>query len=86
MNWLINKVRYLLREMNYKSNMNYTFSKIFNSLKKKQSICIIEYSNVTETEINDIVARLKYLGYDVFFSYTSYELPHPSEIRIRLKV
>lgn len=86
MNWLINKVRYLLTNINYKSNMNYTFSKIFNSLKKKQSICIIEYSNVTEAEIKDIVARLKYLGYDVFFSYTSYELPHPSEIRVRLKV
>lgn len=86
MSWLINKIRYLLININYKSNMNYTFSKIFKSLKKKQSICIIEYSNITETEINDIIARLKYLGYDVFFSHTSYELPHPSEIRVRLKV
>jgi len=86
MNCLINKIRYLLTNINYKSNMNYAFSKIFHSLKKKQSICIIEYHNVSETEIKDIVARLKYLGYDVFFSYTSYELPHPSEIRIRLKM
>ena len=66
--------------------MNYTFSKIFNSLKKKQLICIIKYSNIIESEINDIVARLKYLGYDVFFNHTSYELSHPSEIRVRLKV
>ena len=62
------------------------FPKIFNSLKKKQSICILEYHNVSENEIKDIVARLKYLGYDVFFNHTSYELSHSSEIRIRLKV
>lgn len=86
MNWVMDKIRYLLRNINYKSNMNYVFSKIFNSLKKKQSICILEYHNISENEIKDIIARLKYLGYDVFFNHTLYELPHPSEIRIKLKV
>ena len=64
--------------------MNYTFSEIYTASKKGNSICRIEYSNATEDEIKDIVARLKYLNYDVFFTYISPTPKNPSEIRIRL--
>ena len=78
------KLLYWINRIIYKSNMNYTFSEIYTASKKGNSICRIEYPNATENEIKDIVARLKYLNYDVYFTYISPTPKNPSEIRIRL--
>ena len=64
--------------------MNYTYSKIYTASKKGDSICHIEYPNATEDEIRDIVARLKYLNYDIYFTYISSMPQNSSEIRIKL--
>lgn len=80
----LSPVRRLLNKINYNSNMNYAKSKIWHALKRGQPVCCLEYPNATEEEIKDIVARLKYLGYNVDFTYISYAVQHPSEIRVRL--
>ena len=78
------KLLYWINRIIYKSNMNYTYSKIYTALKKGNSICCIEYPNATEDEMKDIVARLKYLNYNVYFTYISPISKNPSEIRIKL--
>ena len=78
------KLLYWINRIIYKSNINYTYSEICTALKKGNSICRIEYPNATENEIKDIVARLKYLNYDVYFTYISPTQQNPSEIRIKL--
>ena len=78
------KLLYWINRIIYKSNMNHTFSEVYTASKKGDSICRIEYPNATENEIKDIVARLKYLNYDVYFTYISPIPKNPSEIRIKL--
>ena len=80
----LSSVRRLLNKINYDSNIEYAKSKIWRALKKGQPICFLEYPHATKEEIKDIVARLKYLGYNVYFTYISYAIQHPSEIRVRL--
>lgn len=80
----LSPARRLLNKINYNSNMKYAKSKIWHTLKRGQTICVLEYPNATEEEIKDIVARLKYLGYNVYFTYISYARQDPSEIRVRL--
>lgn len=77
-------VRWLLNKINYDSNMEYAKSKIWHAIKRKQPVCYLEYPTATEEEVKDIVARLKYMGYNVDFTYISYIVQHPSEIRVRL--
>lgn len=79
----LSPVRRLLNKINYNSNMEYAKSKIWHALKRGQPVCCLEYPNATEEEVKDIVARLKYLGYNVDFTYISYAVQHPSEIRVR---
>lgn len=78
----LSPARRLLNKINYDSNMEYTKSKIWHALKREQPICYLEYPNATEEEIKDIVARLKYLGYNVEFYYFGTYID--SEIRVRL--
>jgi hypothetical protein len=78
------KLLYWINRIIYKSNMNYTYSKIYTALKRGESICCIEYPNATKNEIDDIVTRLKYLGYNIYFTYISPTEQNPSEIRIKL--
>ena len=78
------KILYWINKIIYKSNMNYTYSKICTALKRGDSICRLEYPNATKNEIDDIVARLKYLGYNVYFTYISPTEKNPSEIRVKL--
>lgn len=80
----LSPVRRLLNKINYDSNMSYAKSKIWHAVKRGQPVCCLEYPNATEEEIKDIVARLKYLGYNVDFTHISYVIQHPSEIRVRL--
>lgn len=74
--------RRLLNQFIYDSNMGYTESKIWHALKRRQAVCILEYPNATEEELKDIVARLKYLGYNVEFYFFGTHID--SEIRVRL--
>lgn len=80
----LSPMRRLLNKINYNFNMRYTESKIWHALKRGQPVCYLEYPNATEEEVRDIVSRLKYLGYNVDFTYISYAIQHPSEIRVRL--
>lgn len=78
----LSPIRRLLNKINYNSNMRYTKSKIWRALKKGQSVCILEYPNATEEQLKDIVARLKYLGYNVDSYYFGAYID--SKIRVRL--
>lgn len=77
-------ILYWINKIIYKINMNYTYSEICTALKRGDSICRIEYPNATKNEIEDIVARLKYLSYNVCFTYISPIEQNPSEIRVKL--
>ena len=78
----LSPIRRLLNKINYSSNMGYAKSKIWRALKKGQAICYLEYSKATEEEIEDVVARLKYLGYNVEHYFFGTHID--SEIRVRL--
>ena len=78
----LSPIRRLLNKFKYDSNMRYTASKIRHALKKGQTVCYLEYSNVTEEELKDIIARLKYMGYNVDFYFLGTYID--SEIRVRL--
>ena len=78
----LSPIRWLLNKFKYDSNMRYTESKIWRALKRGQSVCCLEYSNATEGEIKDIIARLEYMGYDIDFYYLGTHID--SEIRVRL--
>lgn len=78
----LSPVRRLLNQFIYDSNMGYTESKIWHALKKGQAVCYLEYPNATEEELKDIVARLKYMGYNVEFYFFGTHID--SEIRVRL--
>lgn len=72
----------LLNQFNYDANMGYAESKIWHALKRGQAVCYLEYPNATRDEMKDIVARLKYVGYDVDFCYPLSCFSR--EIRVRL--
>lgn len=78
----LSPVRWLLNKINYDSNIRYTKSKIWYALKRGLPVCILKYPNATEEELKDIVARLKYLGYNVDFYFFGTHID--SEIRVRL--
>ena len=79
----LSPARRLLNKINYDSNIGYAKSKIWHALKRGQITCYLEYPNATEEEIKDIVARLKYMGYNVDV-HISYAIQHSSAIRVRL--
>lgn len=78
----LSPIRRLLNKINYDSNMRYAKSKIWHALKKGQVVCYLEYPKAAEEEIKDIVARLKYLGYNIDFYY--FGIIIDCEIRVRL--
>lgn len=78
----LSPVRRLLNKFKYNSNMRYAESKIWHALKKGQPVCYLEYPKAAEEEIKDIVARLKYLGYNIDFYY--FGIIIDCEIRVRL--
>lgn len=68
----LNRISFIQRFINrirYERNMCSTGLQIQKALKRGQVVCYLEYLNVTQDEIKDIVARLKYVGYNVEFCY-----------------
>ncbi len=81
----LNRISFIQRFINrirYERNMCYTGLQIQKALKRGQAVCYLEYSNITQDEMKDIVARLKYVGYDIDFYYFGLYLN--SEIRVWL--
>ena len=81
----LNRISFIQRFINrvrYERNMCSTGLQIQKALKRGQVVCYLKYPDATHDELEDIVARLKYVGYDVDFCYFGFYLG--SEISVRL--
>ena len=83
----LNRISFIQRFINrirYERNMCSTGLQIQKALKRGQAVCYLKYPNATQNEKKDIVARLKYVGYDVKFCHPRL-LYLGCEIRVRLE-
>lgn len=65
-------IQRLFNTIDYWLDMKLVKSEIHKALKKGLPVCYIECNNVSPNKVKDVIARLRYLGYDIYNIYIPY--------------
>lgn len=77
-------IQRLFNTIDYWLNMKFVKSEIHKALKKGLPVCFIECDGTNPNKVKDIIARLRYLGYDVDDIYIPYGTDSTAKFRVRL--
>lgn len=58
--------QYWLNRWRYEYNIKYAMKKIQHTLTKGLPVCFVEYHKIKSSEVKDVIARLKYLGFTIY--------------------
>lgn len=77
-------IKRLFNTIDYWLNMKFAEFEIHKALKKEFPFCFLGWDGVSPNKVKDIIARLKYLGYDIYDIYISYGTSSTASFWVRL--
>lgn len=77
-------IQRLFNTIDYWLNMKIAEFKIHKALKKGLPVCFLECDGTNPNKVMDVIARLRYLGYDIDDIYIPYGTDSTAKFRVRL--